>query len=94
MLYLTEKVGFLTVGPGKAVIFFLKQFCFVSYKYLNLYDTISFDMSCFHCAVWCPDAVLYYCVFETCKVKNVLKRLYFERYIVLHFILPNFSAIS
>ena len=65
---------------GKAVIFFLKQFCFVSYKYLNLHDTISVDMSCFHCAVWCLDAVLHYCVFGTCKVKSVLKLLYFERY--------------
>ena len=36
-------------------------------------------MSCFHCAVWCLD----YCTiafFETCKVKSVLKLLYFERY--------------
>jgi hypothetical protein len=48
-----------------SIIFFLKQFCFVCYKYPNLYDTIiSFDMSCFHCAIWCLDAVLYYCVFE------------------------------
>ena len=28
----------------------LKPFCI--YRYLNLYDTISFDMSCFHYAVW------------------------------------------
>jgi hypothetical protein len=25
------------------------------YRFPNLYDTISFDMSCFHCAVWCSD---------------------------------------
>jgi hypothetical protein len=37
-------------------------------------------MSCFHCAVWCLDAVLYYWVFQTCKVKSVLKLFYFERY--------------
>jgi hypothetical protein len=30
---------------------FLFPFCFVSYRFLNLYDTISFDMSCFHCSV-------------------------------------------
>jgi hypothetical protein len=33
----------------------LNPFCFVSYRFLNLYDTISFDMPCFHCAVWCSD---------------------------------------
>jgi hypothetical protein len=32
------------------------------------------------CCIWCLDAVLYYCDFETCKVKSVLKLLYFERY--------------
>ena len=38
-------------------------------------------MSCFHCPVWCLDAVLYYCVFEICEVKSVLKLLCFERVI-------------
>jgi hypothetical protein len=52
----------------------------IRFTILVLSIAISFDMSCFHCAVWCPVAVLYYCVFETCKVKSVLKLLYFERY--------------
>jgi hypothetical protein len=30
----------------------LNPFCFVSYRFLNLYGTISFDMSCFHYAVY------------------------------------------
>ena len=55
-------------------ILILKPFCFESYWYLNLYDTISFDMSCFSLLY----AVLpLYCFFETCKVNSVLK-LYFE----------------
>jgi hypothetical protein len=33
----------------------LNPFCFVSYRFLNLYDTISFDMLCFHCSVWRSD---------------------------------------
>jgi hypothetical protein len=49
-------------------------FYFVCYRFLNLYDTISFDMSCFHCAVWCSDRL--YCIFETCKVKSVIKILF------------------
>ena len=66
----------------------LKPFCFVSYRYPNLYDIIAFDMSCFHCC-------MVYCFFETCKVKSVLK-LDFRggsRAIVLHSTLPIFSAI-
>jgi hypothetical protein len=52
----------------------LKPFCFVSYRCLNLYDTISFDMSCFHCCMVSCRCIVF---FETCKVKSVLK-LYFE----------------
>ena len=66
----------------------LKPFCFVFYRYPNLYDIIAFDMSCFHCC-------MVYCFFETCKVKSVLK-LYFRggsQAIVLHSTLPIFSAI-
>jgi hypothetical protein len=39
----------------------LKPFCFVSYRYLNLYDTISFDMSCF---IMLYGVLPLYCVFE------------------------------
>jgi hypothetical protein len=49
----------------------LKPFCFVSYTYLNLYNIFSFDMSCSLCCSY---------VFETCKVKSVLK-LYFQTFV-------------
>ena len=48
----------------------LSTFCFVSYRFLNLYDTISFDMSCFHCAVWCPDL---YCT-SLKRISNLMTR--------------------
>jgi hypothetical protein len=66
---------------GKALIFFfnLKQFCFVSYRYLNLYDTISFVVLVCRVLIVLYGVLTLYCVFETCKVTSVLK-LYFERY--------------
>jgi hypothetical protein len=77
---------------------FLKQFCFVSYIEISI-CTILFLLICRVFIVLYGVLTLcftQYCVFETCKVKSLLKLLYFERYsiIVLHFILPNFSAIS
>jgi hypothetical protein len=42
-----------------------------------LYDTISFDMSCFHFAVWCSDRCI---VFSKLVKSKVLLKLYFERY--------------
>ena len=43
----------------------LSTFCFVSYRFLNLYDTISFDMSCFHCSVWRSDRCIVFSKLET-----------------------------
>jgi hypothetical protein len=40
-----------TFGKNLALIFF--KFYVICYKFSNLYDTISFDMSCFHWAVCC-----------------------------------------
>jgi hypothetical protein len=55
----------------------LNPFCFVSYRFLNLYDTIYFDMSCFHCSVWRSDRCI---VFSKLVKWKVLLKLYFERY--------------
>jgi hypothetical protein len=55
----------------------LNPFCFVSYRFLNLYDIISFDMSCFHCSVWRSDRCI---VFSKLVKWKVLLKLYFERY--------------
>jgi hypothetical protein len=55
----------------------LNPFCFLSYRFLNLYDTTSFDMSCFHCSVWHSD----HCIVFSKLVKwKVLLKLYFEQY--------------
>jgi hypothetical protein len=55
----------------------LNPFCFLSYRFLNLYDTISFDMSCFHCSVWHSDNCI---VFSKLVKWKVLLKLYFEQY--------------
>jgi hypothetical protein len=47
----------------------LKPFAFVSHRYLNLYDTISFDMSYFHCCIGCPAAVLFFSKLVMRKVR-------------------------
>jgi hypothetical protein len=50
-----------TVGKSRDILFKTILFCILCI-YLNLYDTISFDICrvFMHCAVWCLDAVLYY----------------------------------
>jgi hypothetical protein len=69
-----------TVGKSRDILFKTILFCID--KYLNLYDTISFDVVFSLCCTvaWGCIVLLTYCVFETCKVKSVLKLLYFERY--------------
>jgi hypothetical protein len=63
------------VGKNLACLdILLNPFCFVSYRFLNLYDTISFDMLCFHCAVWCSDCCIVFS--KQCKVKSVIKTLF------------------
>jgi hypothetical protein len=63
---------------AKTIPILLNPFCFVSYRFPNLYDTISFDMSCFHCAVLYGVLTAVICIVFS-KVKwKVLLILYFE----------------
>jgi hypothetical protein len=55
----------------------LNPLCFLSCRFLNLYDTISFNMSCFHCSVWRSDHCI---VFSKLVMWKVLLKLYSERY--------------
>jgi hypothetical protein len=53
----------------------LNPFCFVSYRFLNLYIGYYFFwyvMFSLFCMAFWP----LYCVFETCKVKSVIKTLF------------------
>jgi hypothetical protein len=44
----------------------------------DLYDTISFDMSCLHCSVWRSDRCIVFS--KLVKWKVLILKLYFERY--------------
>jgi hypothetical protein len=64
-----------TVGQIKPCrVILLKPFCFVSYRYLNFYDTSIFLIR--HVFIVLYGALPLYCFFETCKVKSVLQTLF------------------
>ena len=57
------------------------MFC-ILYRFLNLFDTISFDMSCFHCAVWCSDRCIVFS--KLLKWKVLLFKNFISNDTVLH----------